>query len=89
MTTPTEIAFWMFEELKRQGYLYQHTVEYDISVKYGKAFTHINNSGNLAINQEVLKEFRRITTDLVVWGRHERCWRFREDYDDPSKRLVE
>jgi len=71
----------MLVELERDKCLYQNTVVYDIASKFGEPFTYINRNGNLAINKQVLNEFRKLTGDSVVWERGERMWRFREDYD--------
>jgi hypothetical protein len=86
MTTPKDVAQWMLEELKRETYLYQNMVVYDIEEKFGEEFTYINDNGNPAIDQRVLKEFRKLTEQTVVWERGERLWRLREDYDDPGRR---
>jgi hypothetical protein len=86
MATPKDVAQWMLEELKRETYLYQNMVVYDIEEKFGEEFTHINDNGNPAIDQRVLKEFRKLTEQTVVWERGERLWRLREDYDDPGRR---
>ncbi len=76
----------MLEELKREKYLHQQTVVYDIESKFGEEFTYVNENGNLAIDRRVLKEFRNLTGDNVVWERGERLWRFREDYDEDGRR---
>jgi hypothetical protein len=89
MTTPTEVAKWMFDELKRQDSLYQNVIAFDITKNFGGEFTFINTNGNLAINIDVLEEFRKITSNSVVWVKGERCWRFRQDYDSPTKRISE
>lgn len=87
--TPEVIAQWMLEELKRVNYLYQETVVYDIASKFGEEFTYHNQNGNLAIDRQVLREFRKLTGDRVVWERGERLWRFRESYDPPGKRQAD
>ena len=35
IASPMEVAEWMFEELRREKYLYQETVVYDIEDKFG------------------------------------------------------
>jgi hypothetical protein len=84
--TPKEVAEWMLEELKRVNFLYQDTVVYQISEKFGEEYTYTNQNGNLAIDRVVLKEFRKLTGDTVIWERGERLWRFREDYDEEGRR---
>ena len=87
--TVKEIAKWMYERLQKEKYLYQDVVVYDIDTKFGRDFTYINDNGNLAIGRNVLKEFKSLTVDAVVWDRSERCWRMREKYDPIGKRQVD
>lgn len=47
-----------------------------------------DDNGSLAIDKRVLREFRNLIEDTVVWVRGERYWRFRENYDEPGKRQV-
>ena len=68
IASPMEVAEWMFEELRREKYLYQETVVYDIEDKFGNEFVYINENGNLAIDRKVLKAFRELTEDTAVWG---------------------
>jgi len=84
-TTALDIAVYMKSELEKVKYLYQVDIVYKIEEKYGSKFVYENASGNMSINKEVLKEFQHISPD-VVWERSERCWRFREDYDEKNKR---
>ncbi len=87
MASPMEVAEWMFEELRREKYLYQETVVYDIENKFGNEFVYINENGNLAIDRKVLKAFRELTEDTAVWERGQRLWRFREKYDSPGRQV--
>lgn len=89
MTTSKDVAQWMLEELKREKYLYQNSMVSDIESKFGEEFTYVNENGNPAIDRRVLREFRKLTEDIVVWERGERLWRFREDYDEPGKRQTD
>ncbi len=88
MSSPKEVADFMLQELKQQKYLYQDVIVTEIFSKYGEDFTHINDNGNLAINRDVLKEFRKLTEKDVVWERSERMWRMRESSDE-ARRQVE
>lgn len=83
--TACDVAQWMFEELKREEDLYQNEVVYEIDRRFGSKFTYTNDNGNLAIDRDVLKEFRELTKDIVIWERGERRWRLREKYDDPGR----
>lgn len=84
-----DVAKWMVEELKREKFLYQETVVYDITSKFGNEFTYINDNGNLVIDRRVLREFRKLTEDWVVWEKSERLWRLRAAYDTFGKRQTE
>jgi hypothetical protein len=83
--TARDVAQWMLADLKRQEYLYQNEVVYEIGKRFGARFTYTNENGNLAIDQNVLKEFRQLTADNVTWERGERMWRFRKESDDPGR----
>lgn len=89
MATPLEVAEWMRDKVLSENYMYQETVVYKISDKFGEQHVYQNDNGNLAISRKVLAEFRKLTKDTVVWERGERCWRKREKYNDPNKRQVE
>lgn len=86
MTTAADVAKWMMSELEKEGILDQESAVGDIEQKFGSAFVYENQNGNLAISKDVLSEFRKLTEDIVVWVRSDRCWRFREKYDDPGRR---
>ncbi len=88
MATPREVAEWMLVELNRKQRLYQEAVVNDIESKFGQEFVHTNENGNLAIVRQVLKEFRSISGDDVVWDRTEFMWRKRESHDEPGSRMV-
>ena len=87
MTDPTDktAATWMLTELQAQGVLYQEEAVYSIQEKFGDDFVYLNDNGNLAISRSVLKEFRLLTGEDFVWERGERCWRFRQQYDQPGR----
>lgn len=87
--TSKDVAQWMLEQLNSANWLYQETIVYQIRENFGKEFTYDNENGNLAIDRRVLREFRKLTDENVVWDRGERCWRFRQSYDTPDKRQVE
>jgi hypothetical protein len=86
---PRDVAEWMVDELKREKFLNQEHLVFDIQSKFGNEFTYTKDNGNLAIDKRVLREFRKLTEDSVVWDRSERLWRMREKYDTPGKRQTE
>lgn len=80
-----EVAEWMLKQLDEQVYLYQESVVYDIYAKFGEEFIYYNENGNLAIDRAVLKEFKKLSGDEVVWCRGDRYWRRRELGDEPGR----
>ena len=85
--TPKDAARWMQEKLESsRGYLDQEVAAYGLRSVYGESFTYVNENGNLAINRSVLREFRLLTEDAVVWSRSERAWRRRHAGDLPGSR---
>lgn len=81
----TTVAGWMLEKLESSGSIYQEDVVYEIKDLFGSEFTYENENGNLAIEQKVLAEFRKLTENTVVWERDERVWRWRQDYDSAGR----
>ena len=84
-----DVANWMLDKIIKKRELYQNDVVYQIEEKFGSRFVYENRNGNLAINREVLKEFRKLTEKTVVWSRIEFCWRIRGADDPKVGRLVE
>jgi len=84
-----EVAKWMLDQISKKRELYQNEVVYQIEEKFGSQFVYENRNGNLAINPEVLKEFRKLTEKTVVWSRIEFCWRIRSADDPKVGRLAE
>ncbi|RJO63104.1 MAG: hypothetical protein C4542_00615 [Dehalococcoidia bacterium] len=86
---PKNVAIFMLQELNRVNYLYQETVVWQIKEKFDDRYVYDNQNGNLAISKDVLREFRLLTGDNVVWERGSRLWRKRASYDMPGKRLAD
>jgi len=84
MATPKDVAAWMVQQFAPHG-LYQEIAVRDIRNTFGEAFIYKNASGNWAIDKEVLKEFRKLTRETVIWERGTRRWRKREQYDKPGR----
>ena len=84
--SPKTVALWMLDEFEKNNHLYQEKAVYEIRDKFSNDFTYNNENGNLAINKGVLKEFRELTGDNVIWERSERMWRERQQYDEPGGR---
>lgn len=82
---PLDVAKRMLSELDTHHVLYQEEIVYDIQSRFGEDFVYYNANGNLAITQNVLKAFREMTGEDVVWMRSDRYWRRRESYDEPGR----
>jgi uncharacterized protein YodC (DUF2158 family) len=83
--TVEQVAYWMLNEIHRRGVLSQEVAAFEIASNFGQAFTYVNNNGNLAIQDSVLKIFRKLTEHAVVWEQEERYWRKRHEYDGASR----
>lgn len=83
--TAENVAAWMVAELRRAKEIHQQDVVNAISSRFGRQFTYINANGNPAISTDVLKAFRRLSSDFAVWERGQRLWRLRRSYDRPGR----
>jgi hypothetical protein len=72
-------------ELRRDEYMAQIVVAWEIARRFGERWTYANANGNPAIAREVLKAFEARTPEDVVWERRTRMWRPRRPYDDPGR----
>lgn len=75
----------MADQLRESHWLYQDQTVYKIRDLFGEAFTYLNANGNLAIGKDVLREFRKLTDDVVVWERGARAWRLRGPHDQKRR----
>lgn len=83
--TPGDVARWMLDELDRTGSLLQVDATTGIEREFGSSFLYMNQNGNAAIDKRVLREFRELTEDDVIWDRWEYKWRRRQPGDAPSR----
>jgi hypothetical protein len=74
MSLHEQIATWMVSQFKGH-YLYQDDIVWALNKQFGDDATYQNDNGNLAINKNVLKEFKKITNEKVVWERGGKAWR--------------
>jgi hypothetical protein len=89
MNTAADVAQWMVAELENEPYLYQEWTILEIVERFGERFTYINERGNAALGKDVLKEFRKLTEQTVVWEKGERCWRQRRAADPIGSRGID
>ena len=55
MTTTSEVATWMREQLKDAAGLYQERVVHEIRTRFGEDHVYVNHNGNLAISKRYKK----------------------------------
>jgi hypothetical protein len=84
-TRASDVAKWMLEQIGDKKPLYRESVAWEINKKFGKSFVYDNANGNPAIGKDVLKEFKKISGDDIVWSRGDRCWRKRIASDKPGR----
>jgi hypothetical protein len=75
----------MLDELEKTGLLYQWEAILEIQSRFDGVFTYLNESGNFAIDRRVLRSFRHLTEDDVVWRRTEGCWVIRGPHNPPGR----
>ena len=84
-STPEDVARWMLTEMQKKGDLYQADAADGIAKRFGEEFAHENDQGYTVINERVLKAFRQMTGDSVVWPRSDKYWSFREETDEQGR----
>ncbi|ROS05604.1 hypothetical protein EDC56_1150 [Sinobacterium caligoides] len=87
--TADDVAAWMLGQLEAKKWLYQEVVVYKIKKEFGEDFVYLNASGNLAIGKDVLKSFKKITENSVVWERGEKAWRKLRENEKYTGRQVD
>lgn len=85
--TPAELAQKMKERLEQIIHLSQDDAVWVLQTNNGHDYIYTNENGNPAIDKRVLKEFNKLTPD-VVWDRSQRYWRKRMPYDRGTGRQV-
>jgi hypothetical protein len=83
--TAADVAAWMFQEAQKSHRLYQETAVMRIRKQFGDEFSYRNTNGNYAIGKDVLKEFKKLSEDTLIWERGERAWRPRKPHDKPGR----
>ena len=83
--TPKEVAQWMIDQMGDRQRLYQESIVLKIKNECGLEHVYRNTNGNWAISKDVLKEFRTLSEDTLVWERGERAWRRKKPTDKPGR----
>jgi hypothetical protein len=82
------VALWMLEEFNRNGGRLLRSVAIEgIVARFGFDFTYVTENTNLGISKSVLKEFKKLTPD-VVWSWQFQCWTQKSPFDRPGSRLA-
>jgi hypothetical protein len=89
MATPREVAEHLAKIVHRDGELLQVDAVCEIEGRFGPQFVYDNENGNQAIDKTVLREFRKLTENSVIWNRSERYWRKRESFDAANRRQAD
>lgn len=83
--TAADVARWMLGRVQTDKWLEQDVAVFEIEKRFGSTFVYDNENGNAAIDRSVLKEFKAISRDTVVWERGDRAWRLRAPHDAPGR----
>jgi hypothetical protein len=75
----------MVDQLDTSHWLYQQDTAAKVQHLFGASFTYFNSNGNLAIGKDVLREFKKLTGNTVVWERGQRAWRRRKEHDQAGR----
>ncbi len=86
---PRVVAEWMVSEFdRRDRRLPLQQAAAGIRKKFGDEFTFHNEFGELAVVEVVLAEFRKLTTNCVVWDQGGGYWRERKPAEDPAPKAA-
>lgn len=78
-------AEWMLSELERQGCLYQDDVVDHLVKSKQEELLRENAEGSLVLRTSLLKAFRNLGENDVVWVRPDFYWRYRVREDEPGR----
>ncbi|RKP50040.1 hypothetical protein D7Z26_19695 [Cohnella endophytica] len=70
----TEIAEWMFAEMKNNGILHQEEAVNHIRSHYGESYVYVNDKGHTSIDKEVKKAFKKLHGGKAAWDRDAFYW---------------
>lgn len=74
MTTPEEIADWMLETIRTERRLDQDDAVRLVPEKFGQEWVRTSPHGHPALDQSVVKAFRKAHDGTVQWDRDRRFW---------------
>ena len=68
------IAEWMVSEIENRGMLRQEDAIAYVREKFGESYVFINEHGNVSLEKEVKKAFRKQHRGRVAWDRDGFFW---------------
>lgn len=74
MTTPEDIAAWMLDTIRTEGRLDQDDAVRLVPEKFGQEWVRTSPKGHPALDQDVVKAFRKAHDGTVQWDRDRRFW---------------
>lgn len=81
--TANDVAAWMLEEVKTRRALDQSDAAHGAVKRFGREFV-VAKGMSEGIAEAVLRAFRKLAGDDVVWSRGDRAWRLRHERDRPG-----
>lgn len=80
-----DATLWMLSKLKQDGCIYQDDVVDYLVKANAEDLLRENADGNLVVGAPLLKAFREVTEDSVVWVKPDKYWRWRVPEDEPGR----
>ncbi|MGM8889715.1 DUF6953 family protein [Psychrobacter sp. 1Y1] len=77
---------WMVDKLEMDGCLYQDDIVDYLVRNDNEDFLRENSDGNLVLDRSLLKRFKDLTSDNVVWVQSDFYWRYRVLEDDTGRK---
>ena len=79
-----DVAEWMLARVKDDGLLPRHLAAHEIRRDFGEDLVYLSKN-HLAITPDVVREFRKLSGDDVVWERGEGRWALRQTFHKPGR----
>lgn len=68
-----DVAEWMLSKIDYRN-TPQSWLANEIKKEFGNNYIYYTNSGNIAINKDVIKEFKKLRKDTIRWDRSAKAW---------------
>jgi len=82
--TREDAADWMLSQFEAKRFLYQEEAASHLLHLRDERLAYFDKSGNVCIDKLVLKQFNKLTPDLV-YERADKFWRDRLPSDQPGR----